>query len=283
MRKTRILNILVLAVLFCSVLSIGMRSTPVLAQSPTSILVYTQYADTDTGGEFANTMDAINDTYGALGTAFTYENLTDYTALATEIEGHNVLLVVEQEDVTTTGQMTTVGTAWNTTLRSFAFQGGVIIVLDYGGSFYGPAIHLLNATGMLLFQTSVGWANHNYATLNTVNIVNSTDSLASGVPSSMTATDGTMSVYTNEGVVVAEDNTGHAVVIHKRWGLGHIVYCGFDFFNPNSNYARILSNAVGLTPELPPGIPGFPVEAIAIALVSCLGLGIIVRRRREVN
>lgn len=279
MNKSRLFGVLVFAVLFCSVVAFQAAPPRTAAQVPRSILVYTQYADTDVGGEFAHTIDAINDTYGALGTAFTYENLIDYNDLATEITGHNVFLILEQEDASDIATMETIGTAWATTLQNFVAGGGVVIVTDYRGIFLGPSLYILNETGLMTFREIVDTFHD---TLTSVSVVASTDPLAVGLPASWAVSNGMLSVNTSEVTVVVADNNDNPVVIHKVLGTGHIVYCGFDLYDVNTNLARILGNAVGLQPVLPP-IPGFPIEAIAIALVSCLGLGVVMRRRRKVN
>lgn len=279
MKKTRLFGVLVLAVLFCSVLSFRAAPTRTAAQIPRSILVYTQYADTAVGGEFAHTIDAINDTYGALGTAFTYENLTDYNDLATEITGHNVFLILEQEDASDIATMETIGTAWATTLQNFVAGGGVVIVTDYRGVFIAPSLYILNETGLMTFREIV---DTYHDTLTSASVVAPTDPLATGVAALFTSSNGMLSVNTSEVTVVVEDNNNNPVVIHKVWGSGHIVYCGFDLYHTNTNLARILGNAVGLQPIQPP-IPGFPIAAVAIGLVLCLGLGVVMRRRRKVN
>ena len=278
MRKSGLVSVLVLAMLFFAVASFQLAPTRTAAQGPRSILVYTQYADTSIGQEFANTIDAINDTYGALGTAFTYENLTNYNNLANEITGHNVFLIIEQENAPDAATMETIGTSWSSTLQTFVGGGGVVIVTDYrvDSTFYGPSMVLLNATGLMTFQ---GVEDSIHSTLTTASVVATTDPVATGLPASWSAPNGMLSFSTTETTVVVEDNNNNPIVIHKTMLAGHVVYCGFDFFTPNSNSARILANAVGLAPAAP-GIPGFPIEAIAFGLLSCLGFGVIMRRRR---
>lgn len=277
MTKFRIFGVLLLALLFCSMVSLPLAQTRTAAQDPLSILVYTQYADTRAGGEFANTLTAINASFSP---GFTYENLTDYNDLAVEILGRDVFIILEQEFGPDIATMQTVGTLWAFTLQDFVAVGGIVIVTDYYSSaaeVWGPTIHILNESGLMV----INGVEDSYpsGSISTLSVFAAFDPLAAGVSSSWAPSNGTISVNTSESNVVVKDDNGKPVVIHKVLGTGHVVYCGFDFFTNNTYYETILGNALGLQPLLPP-IPGFPIEAIAIGLVLCLGLGVIIRRRR---
>ncbi len=279
MNKTRMFSVLVLAVLFCSVVSF--RAIPVtVAQAEPQVLIYMRYADTSAPDtEYDQTLDAIDSSFGE---DYDIQAFSDYTHLADHITSKTHLLIMEMENAPDISIMETIGEAWATDLYSFVNLGGTVISLDYAslaGGYYGPNMYLLNATGLM---TILNYEDY-YPGISTVSIVAPTDSLAAGVSSTITASSGTISVNSPEGTVVATDESSNPVVIHKTLGLGHVVYCGFDFFEANTEYAQILGNAIALTPSSPPGIPGFPVEAIAFGLIMCLGLGVVLRRRREVN
>jgi len=109
---------------------------------PVSILVYTEYADIDQ--EYANTMQAIDNTYG---TDYYYENLTDYMDLGTRLQGHDILLIPEQE-VASESVLKTIGNAWAPSLINFVNDGGITILLDhYWAS--GGTYHIYNQSGLM--------------------------------------------------------------------------------------------------------------------------------------
>ncbi len=280
MTKTRLFGVLLLTLFFCFSASFPSTQTQTAAQNSLKILVYTQYADTVVGGEFANTLSVVSESYGP---DFTYTNLTDYNELANEIPGYNVFLILEQELAPNVATLQTIGTLWAFTLQDFVASGGVIIATDcysFPARIWGPTIHILNESGLMTINGVVD--QYPSGTISTLSLGAALDPLAVGVSSSWTPSNGTISVESSEISVIVKDDFGNPVVIHKILGIGHVVYCGFDFFSNNSNYDTILGNALTLQPLLPP-IPGFPIEAIAIALVSCLGLGVLLRRRREMN
>lgn len=207
---------------------------------PLSILVYTEYVDNSTGGEWENILSAINSTYG---TDYYYKNLTDYTNLATELPNHDILLIPEQEKAPNNATMKTIGTAWTSTLTNFITRGGIVILMDYYSSVsneYGITSHIYNSSGLLDIK---GFGRSNG---DTVNLVNTSDALARGVDSTWTAPNGALTFNTSEKTSVVDNGT-HSQVIHKIMGRGHIVLLGFDLFNlaePNS--IEILGNAIRL-------------------------------------
>lgn len=172
-----------------------------------SVLAYNQYADVSSGGEAENTDAAIDSRATTLGRSWTRTLLTDYTLLDSSLAGHDVLLVYEQEnsDVTT---LTSIGTAWTSTLSTFLSSGGVVIVCDHNmasggtwGIMHGAG--LMNITG----TTSISFDD--------VTVVEPTDPLMSGVTSPYYAINGSVSFVTTETDVIAQSSGGEPVVIHK--------------------------------------------------------------------
>ena len=90
------------------------------------VLVYTQYADMSSGGEYDNTIKAID----SIGTNFSITDLTDYTQLSSMLPTHHILLIPEQE-VSTLPQLFDIGIAWAPVLQDFISGGGVVIQCDY--------------------------------------------------------------------------------------------------------------------------------------------------------
>ncbi|MFX1536351.1 MAG: hypothetical protein ACFFDI_19205, partial [Promethearchaeota archaeon] len=205
---------------------------------PVSLLVYTQYVDGSTGGEWEHTMAAIDDTYG---TDYYYTNLTDYTILAAALPGHDILLIPEQENANQTITKA-IGTAWNSSLTDFVNNGGIVILMDYwldGTGELGSGAHIYNESGLMQIN-DVGTALGD-----TVNLVNSSNALARGVASSWTAVEGSLAFNVSDGTTVV-DNSTHSVVVHKAMGQGHVVLLGFDLSVRESNYDQILGNAIRL-------------------------------------
>jgi hypothetical protein len=209
-------------------------------QLPVSILVYTEYVDNNTGanGELKNTMESIDDTFGY---KYTYGNLTDYTALTALLPGHDILLIPEQE-LAHSDNMTEVGIAWASTLIDFVNDGGIVILMDCYGLTYGipaPTIRIYNASGLV----QVGSVSSFSAS--TINLVNVSDALARGVASSWAAPNGAIRFETNDNTTVVDDGTD-TVVLHKIMGHGHVVVLGFDMFVRNVNSDALLANAIRL-------------------------------------
>lgn len=208
-------------------------------QSPLSILIYTEYADLASGGEFDNTLAAIENDYGEY---FNYDNLTDYTKLTSELPGHQVFLILEQEK-TNSNITKIIGETWSTQLQSFVSNGGVVILMDcYSLSSleYGITSHIFNQSGLMTIESF-----HNRFG-STITLDNIQSALARRVSSSWTGPSGTLSYETNDYTFRVVNYVGETVVAHKILGKGHIVLMGFDLYNPNSEVEKILGNAVRL-------------------------------------
>ncbi|MFX1253688.1 MAG: hypothetical protein ACFFCZ_18900 [Promethearchaeota archaeon] len=201
---------------------------------PISILVYTQYTDTSPGGEWEHTMTAIDNTYG---TDYYYANLTDYTQLDTTLPGHDILLILEQDNANPT-ITTAIGTAWASSLIDFVNSGGIVILMDYSSGL-GFGSHIYNEAGLMQIN-DVG-----DATGATVNLVNTSNALARGVANSWTASDGSLAFDVSDGITVV-DNSTDSVVVHKVMGKGHVVLLGFDLYSSDPNYEQLLGNAIRL-------------------------------------
>ena len=285
--KVRVFGLMVFVLLFCSVFSSGsgyFMASGVSRQNDTpSFLFYIEYTDTTSlNNEYTNTVTAINSTYG---TDYTYENLTDYTQLEDEIVGHYALLIMDQEEGITYPYTTfrDIGNAWEDTLNAFVSTGGVVILLDYDSGVVGAARFILEDGGLMTFgEVEADYPGGFIGTMNSLSVADTAHPLANGLSAAWPPTTGTISFNNPDpaGTVVVQDNNGYAVVIHKAIGNGHVVYMGFDFYDYGSNHAQLLANALSLSPPSPP-IPGFPVEAIALGLLLCVGLAVVVRRRRS--
>jgi hypothetical protein len=282
--RNKVLNVLGVVVLFCAVFMVGggpFSTLRVAGQDPPSFLFYIEYTDTTSvNNVYTNTMTAINATYG---TDYTYENLTDYTELEDEIVGHYALVIMEQTDaVLPYTTFRDIGNAWEDTLDAFVSTGGVVILMEYSSGVVGAARFILEDGELMTFgEVEADYPGGFIGTMDSLSVADTSHVLANGLSAAWPPTTGTIS-YNNPdpaGTVVVQDNNGYAVVIHKAIGNGHVVYMGFNFYDYGANHAQLLANALSLSPPNPP-IPGFPVGAIALGLLLCVGLAVVVRRQR---
>ncbi len=211
--------------------------------SPVSILVYTQFADTTSAApynEFRNTMDSIEATYGE---QLRYDNLTTYTQLSAMVSDYDILLLPEQENMNVS-DLNVIASAWTSPLTAFVNDGGIVIALDCNGApasdiTDGPTMQILNETGLMTVYSAndgLGWTN---------NRVNTSDALARGVEGSWPAPDGSVYFDTTDATIVVDDGA-HAVVAHKIIGAGHVVLLGFDLWTRETNSDILLANAIRL-------------------------------------
>ena len=264
-KNTRILSILFISLFLSSTLfvGVGMISVSEMAltnedqgtvlagypsadsdnrNTPVSILVYTEFADTTSlpTNEFRNTIDAIENTFGP---EFHYDNLTTYTQLSTMISNYDILLIAEQENMNQT-DVTDIVNSWTSSLATYVNGGGIVIALDCHGEGTsdlddGPTMQILNETGLMTVYTPVagnGWTN---------NLVNTSDALARGVASSWSAPMGSVRFVTPDANVVVDDGT-LAIAAHKIMGSGHVVLLGFDLFMTEPNSEILFANAIRL-------------------------------------
>ncbi|MBW2264452.1 MAG: hypothetical protein JRG91_21005, partial [Deltaproteobacteria bacterium] len=180
------------------------------ATGTVQVLGYTQYADTSSTGEVANTNAAIDARAAALGRTWRLETFTDYTQLDSLLPGYHVLLVYEQESGNTT-LMQTVGTAWSATLDAFVNAGGVVIVADYSGGSW----EIMNSSGLMTITSATMIGSGSSLTLAAPG-----DAVASGVSNPYTATNGTITYTTSDTVVVSQTSAAVPVVVHKEFTTG---------------------------------------------------------------
>jgi len=198
------------------------------------VLVYTQFADMSAGGEFDNTIKAIDST----GTNFSITELTDYTQLSTALPRHQILLIPEQENANLT-QLFDIGTAWASVLQSFVSAGGAVIQCDYDQR-YG----ILTGAGLMNITTSSDFSRQS------VHIVSPDNPIVQGISTPYTAGRYSSHYYTTDGRVIVERAGYGPVVLHKMIGRGHVVLIGHDYFESNPSQDRIVGNAVLYLPFL---------------------------------
>jgi uncharacterized membrane protein len=210
--------------------------------TPVSILVYTEFADTTTAApynEFRNTMDIVENTFGP---QFNYDNLTTYTQLSSMLPGHEILLIPEQENLWRSN-VTDIVASWTSTLTTFVTSGGIVVMLDCNAPSSdlsdGPTMKILNETGLMTVYNAYdgfAWTN---------DLVAPEDALARGVTASWSAPDGSVYFDTTDATVVVS-TSGHAIAAHKIIGSGHVVLLGFDAWTTEINSELLLANALRL-------------------------------------
>jgi hypothetical protein len=196
------------------------------------VLIYNQYSDKSSGGEYENTKTAINQTT----TAYSIDFLTNSNDLDTKLPGHNILLIPEQESGGA-GTMNSIGVAWKNTLNTFLNNGGRIIVCDH----YLSSFEILKGAGLMSISSAT-----RLSTGSTVYVHDSSSPLVNGVASSFGGPNGVCYYSTTEDdLIVRYTTTSQRVVVHKQVGIGDIVLIGFDYYSlSSSNANKIVGNAI---------------------------------------
>ena len=201
-----------------------------------SILVYSEVADTLSGGEWDNTMGSL---IASLEGRFTYENLTDYTQLGSMIDEFDVLLILESE-FGNYSFSDTVNAAWAGILPSYVDDGGIVVCMNGG-----PTLSELGSSARIINGTLLDVYNPELATAHQLDVNEVNDALARNVAASFIGQDATISFDVSQGNVVMEDNTdGKPVVVHRIMGKGHVVLLGFDLFVTENNVDFLLKNSI---------------------------------------
>jgi len=171
-----------------------------------TVLGYDEFADVSPTGEPANADAAIMDGALAAGRTVTITRVSDYLLLGSMLPSADVLVIYEME---LGGDGFTIGATLSSALQSFLDGGGIIIAMDY----YSQVSTLLTQAGVMrILGQYTGYGD----TPLTVTI--STDPVMAGVPTPMyTGTNGTGSFITDDGAVLAIDDNGLPVLVHKYW------------------------------------------------------------------
>jgi PKD repeat protein len=201
---------------------------------PTEILAWIPYTDMVPGGEYDNTLAAL-DTYHP------WYNLTtsvteDAGVLATELAGKDVFLAMEQENATS-AQLATLGAAFADVLTDFVEQGGTVIVLGELDIYFEG---FLDATGLMSCD-----AVADYWLGEALPVVSPSHPLAFGLGATVAAQNLT-NAYTvgPEATVVIEDGFSNAVEAVRLLGAGAVIVIGYDYYEYDADAARVLANAV---------------------------------------
>ncbi len=206
----------------------------ILGDPAADILAWIPYTDMTPGGEYENTLTA-------LSTYYSYYNLTttvtgNAAVLATELEGKDVFLAMEQE-LATSAQLTALGTEFSDVLTEFVEEGGTVVVL------------LECAFGQEGFLTATGLMSSSYlvrsSSVVTLTSLDESHPLMFGVGPTMNSADAYAGYALGpEATPLLEDPSGYPVLAYRLLGKGAVVLLGFDYYAYNADTARLLANAV---------------------------------------
>ncbi len=211
-------------------------------KAPLSILAYIEYADLSSDGEYEQVRAAIDAEYGR---TYQWDEFNDSSDLGNLLPGHDVLLILEQENAYR-ANMSDMAATWGSTLTDYVTAGGVIVLMDFfalgGEGDYGVTAVLYNETGLMTLY------EYDIVNYENVDVTNSSNALARGVATTFEATNGAIAFQTDEGipVVSSQSDSEYHLVIDKIVGGGHVVLLGFDMFNRVTDFDKLLANALRL-------------------------------------
>ncbi|MDZ7292746.1 MAG: S8 family serine peptidase [candidate division KSB1 bacterium] len=208
------------------------QAAPASTTASLRILSWTGYVDFLR--EYPNTLAALRQFF----TDFTLTETSTQTpsALQALLSAADVFLIPEQE---TSTNLTSLGASWASILNTFVANGGSVIVLEHGAGSVTGSSTLLNGTGLMnitIQSTSISSVS--------VRAVDASHPIAAGLPNIFSAMNGNNTHISNGVKIIESVSTGGAVVSANVIGRGHVVYIGMDYYEYNSEMARLLANTV---------------------------------------
>ncbi len=202
---------------------------------PVEILSFTKYADTRSTGEYRNTLAALSNHFTDFNETST--NVTDPTALAVALQGKDVFLIPEQER-SHSFNLNSLGQSWKTVLQDFVANGGVVIVC----SFYGSE-HLILHNSELIDLVKAGSSGSATVTKSEEHPL--TRDISDSFPVKW------IGRYRTASGISLVNSGAESVVATQKYGEGHVVMVGADFYTIGTDMDRILANAVKLGQNKP--------------------------------
>ncbi|MCP4707130.1 MAG: hypothetical protein GY869_00775, partial [Planctomycetes bacterium] len=219
------------------------------------ILTYTEFA---VNPDYQNSLNAIQST----NPEFLVTELNDYTQLDNVLLPiHDVILIPDQQ-YASANQLENIGAAWETTLKNFIYNGGVVIQCDNNQK-YG----ILTGAGLMNIQNSANFMpDPNGLYRDIVEVVAPNHPIALNVPDSYIALPHSSWYHTAENTSVIQYPGFGPVVIDKQLGAGDVVLIGHDYYtNYYLTLDRVLGNAVFNLPSPRDDLSVFPDELFAAA------------------
>ena len=191
----------------------------------TEVLVLTH--GVDIGGEYANTISAINQYFQKYN--LTESSTTSAATLATELAGKDVCLIPEREFATLS-----VFTGFATTLQNFVNSGGTVIFCGSGST-----------QSTTMFNTGLFTGTYGGFSTSTFTVDNTTHPITDSV--SATFFGSSASFYyditnSDKQTLVSFGSFDHVVL--REVGAGNVILVGPDFFAFGNDQARLIANAV---------------------------------------
>ena len=178
--------------------------------------------------EYQHTLDAINQNF--TGYNLTTINTTNASVLQASLVNKDIFLMTEPESGTPS-----VYSGFAPVLQNFVNNGGTIILC----AAYTPQSDCIFNTGLI----SGNYGGSYYG--QTVNVVNTTTPLTAGVPSSFQGPNATFAYnITNSNKVKLIDVGGYDVVTYRQVGLGKVIFLAFDYYNYTNIESNIIANAM---------------------------------------
>ena len=199
---------------------------------PVRLLTFVRYAQMDGAYRLAR---AAIDTHFPL-VVETLTMTTNDVDFARELDENDVFLLVPQDDAPA-GRMAELGRQWRKALTGFVEGGGVVVACSGSRDEHV----LLRQAGLAdLLREGVGGEMSPCITLVTV----ATNRLTEGVAEQFGGQD--VAGYSSADCepIVRSATNRVPVVMHRVLGDGHVVMIGNGFSEPNSDFDRILANAV---------------------------------------
>jgi subtilisin family serine protease len=192
------------------------------------ILAWTPY--TDMTGEWVNMQNALRQYLSryTVATSTTF----DSTVLESALASKEVFLIPEQES----GSIPSgTGTRFRGVLVRFLQRGGTIICCSPG---FG-ASHTFLSEAQLISLTLIS-----YSSSGAITLTRPDDSLFYGISGTLNMMNATTYCQVNDNATVLGTYSGYMVVAKKSLYSGRVITLGPDFYAYDSNWARILCNAV---------------------------------------
>ncbi len=195
-----------------------------------NVLVYTNGPDMNPGGEYENTLAAINATFTDYDLLTT--DTTDPDELATLLDESGVFLVPELEMFGGSDAFT----GFAEVLQNYVTNGGSVVFC--GTSNIQPLLNSGLAQGFATFDS-----------FGDIAVVDPDHPLMAGLPETFPAQNATITAnfeedeLDGEWVTLAELN-GNTVVGLREMGLGRAIYIAFDYFAYDESAALCVANAV---------------------------------------
>lgn len=226
----------------------GSVNLAVVPSSTVEVLSWTAFASGSTYGSYAMTKQAISTYLGNYTETAT--STTSAATLGAQLTGKHVLLIPAQE-LSTTGTLGPIGTAWTNVLTNFVTNGGTVIACSWN-----TEEHQLLVNAGLLSATR-GTSSY------TLSIAKAADTpLTTGVSAPFTGSYISTYSGTTGSVTSLHSATGSSPVVFSRTvGSGRAIMIGSNYGVLGTPLDRVVANAVSTSLPTTTNYPVTPSSA----------------------